>query len=85
MSSGWLNGLTLSTRRHWVDSLDVVAIGIAHEGAIVAGFARARVFETLADGAATVGGVATAVAVDPDKIVGSDRGGGKKFYFGAVK
>jgi len=53
--------------------------------AVKAGFARARVFETLADGAATVGGVATAVAVDPDKIVGSDRGGGKKFYFGAVK
>ncbi len=53
--------------------------------AVGAGFARTDVFQTFAPGAAASAGTVGHVAVDPKKIMGSDRGGGLKFYFGAVK
>ncbi len=50
-----------------------------------AGFARENVFQTFAPGAAASAGTSDRVEVDPKKIMGSDRGGGLKFYFGAIK
>ncbi len=55
------------------------------ELAVGAGFERTGVFQTFAPGAAASAGTSQHVAVDPKKIMGSDRGGGMKFYFGAVK
>jgi len=53
--------------------------------AVGAGFSRGNVFQTFAPGAAASAGTSDHVAVDPKKIMGSDRGGGLKFYYGATK
>ncbi len=53
--------------------------------AVDAGFPRDGVFQNLAPGAAAAAGTTAQIEVDPKKIMGSDRGGGLKFYFGAVK
>jgi SAM-dependent methyltransferase len=53
--------------------------------AVEAGFLRAAVFQTFSPGAAASAGTTLHVDVDPKKIMGSDRGGGLKFYFGAMK
>ncbi len=62
-----------------VHDLDLEALAVG------AGFGRDDVFQTFAPGAAASAGTSDHVAVDPKKIMGSDRGGGLKFYFGAVK
>lgn len=50
-----------------------------------AGFPRDGVFQTFAPGAAASAGTTGHIEVEPEKVMGSDRGGGLKFYFGATK